>query len=160
VSRGADLLAHALFALALVAPREVRAQQGTLTVINAPAALSAPAAADYNAGFVVGPTAITFTVGLSGGGNTPRTTIVSIRSTATTMGGTKPIGDLQWRRADLGTWNSITTSDVVIQTVTPFRRNDPPWSNAIFFRALLSWTTDPPGSYLAPLVLTLTVTTP
>jgi len=149
-----------LFVLALLVPVQVRAQQATLTLISAPATLSTPTAADYNAGFVVGLTGITFTVDLAGGANTPRTTIVSIRSTATTMGATKPIGDLQWRRADLGTWNSVTTNNVVVQTVTPFRRNDPPWSNTIFFRALLSWTADPPGSYSAPLVVTLTVTTP
>lgn len=158
--RGERLTPQALLALTLLVPVRARAQQGNLTVTNAPVTLSVPTAADYNAGFVAGPTGITFTVDLSGGGNQPRTTIVSIRSTATTMGGTKPIGNLQWRRADLGTWNSVTTSDVVIQTVTPFRRNDPPWSNTLFFRAALSWTADPPGTYSAPLVLTLTVTTP
>lgn len=160
MSRRERLPAQALLALALLVPVKVRAQQATLTLINVPTTLSTPTAADYNAGFVAGPTGITFTVGLAGGGNNARTTTVSIRSTATTMGGTKPVGDLQWRRADLGTWNSVTTSNVVIQTVTPFRRSDPPWSNTIFFRALLSWTSDLPGSYLAPLVLTLTVTTP
>ena len=157
---GRALTPPAFVALTLVVPRASRAQQATLTLANAPIALPAPTAADYNAGFVSAPVGITFTVDLSGGGNNRRTTIVSIRSTATTMGGTKPIGDLQWRRADLGTWNSITTSNVVVQTVTPFRRNDPPWSNTIFLRALLSWTADPPGTYSAPLVLTLTVTTP
>jgi len=158
--RGVRLTPQALLALTLVLPGEARAQQANLTLTNAPVALSAPTAADYNAGFVAAPTGITFTVDVTGGSNQPRTIIVSIRSTATTMGGTKPIGDLQWRRADLGTWNSVTTSNVVIQTVTPFRRNDPPWSNTVFFRASLSWTADPPGSYSAPLVLTLTVTTP
>ena len=160
MSWGKGLSRQVLFVLTLLVPVQVPAQQATLTLVNAPATLSTPTAADYNAGFVAEPTGITFLVGLSGGGNTARTTIVSIRSTATTMGATKPIGDLQWRRADLGTWNSVTTNNVVVQTVTPFRRNDPPWSNTIFFRALLSWTADPPGSYSAPLVVTLTVTTP
>lgn len=163
MSRGANVPGHALLALALLAlvhPAQARAQQGILTLTNVPATLAAPTAADYTAGFVAAPTGIGFTVDLVGGGNQNRTTIVSIRSTATTMGGTKPIGDLQWRRADLGAWNSVTTSDVVIQTVTPFRRDDPPWSNTIFFRVLLSWTADPPGSSLAPLVVRLTVTTP
>ena len=149
-----------LLALALAVPVPVCAQQGNLTVSGGPLTLPAPTAADYNAGFVAAATGITFTVDISGGANTRRTTIVSIRSTATTMGGTKLVGDLQWRRADLGTWNSVTTSNVVIQTVTPFRKNDPPWSNTIFLRSLLSWIADPPGTYSAPLVITLTVTTP
>jgi hypothetical protein len=160
VSSRERLTVQALLALMLMSPVEARALQATLTVTNAPATLSVPIAADYNAGFVAGLTGISFTVDITAGANINRSTIVSIRSTAPTMGGTKPVGDLQWRRADLGTWNSLTTSDLVVQSVTPYRRNDPPWSNTIFFRALLSWTADPPGSYVAPLVLTLTVTTP
>jgi hypothetical protein len=136
VSSRERLTVQALLALMLMSPVEARALQATLTVTNAPATLSVPIAADYNAGFVAGLTGISFTVDITAGANINRSTIVSIRSTAPTMGGTKPVGDLQWRRADLGR------------------------SNTIFFRALLSWTADPPGSYLAPLVLTLTVTTP
>ena len=147
-------------ALSVLGPQIAYAQAATLTLVNAPVSLPSPTVADYNAGFVAAATGITFTVDITSGPNTKRTTIVSIRSTAATMGGTKPIGDLQWRRADLGTWNSVTTSDVVVQTVTPFRKGDPPWSNTLFFRSLLSWTADSPGSYSAPLVLTLTVTTP
>jgi hypothetical protein len=147
-------------ALTVLGVAEARAQAATLTLANAPVTVPSPAAADYNAGFVAGPTGITFRVAIISGLNTRRTTIVSIRSSSATMGGTKPVGNLQWRRADLAMWNSVTTGDVVIQTVTPFRRNTAPWSNSIFFRVLLNWTTDPPGSYSAPLVLTLTVTTP
>jgi hypothetical protein len=158
--RGVQLITPTLLVFTLLLPVQSRAQQATLTLANAPLTLPGPTAADYNAGFVTGPTGITFSVDIAGGSNQPRTTIVSIRSTAATMGGTKPIGNLQWRRADLVAWNSVTTSDVVIQTVTPYRRNDPPWSNTVFLRVLLSWTADPPGSYSAPLVVTLTVTTP
>jgi len=147
--------------LALIAGAvEARAQAATLTVTNAPVTVPSPTVTDYNAGFVAAPTAVGFAVDIISGPNTSRTTIVSIRSTAASMGGTKAIGDLQWRRADLANWNSVTTSDVSIQTVTPSRRADAPWSNSIFFRVLLSWTADAPGSYSAPLVLTLTVTTP
>jgi hypothetical protein len=161
MARGVRLTPPALLALTLFMPIEGRAQaRGTLTLANAPTVVPPPTAANYNAGFVAAPTGITFTVDLLGGSNAARTTTVSIRSTSPTMGGTKPIGNLQWRRSDLATWNSVTTGNVTIQTVTPYRRNNPPWSNTIFFRVLLSWTGDPPGTYLAPLVMTLTVTTP
>src|SRR4051812_9916026 len=127
-SRGPDgssresLTLQALLALMLMSPLEARALQATLTVTNAPATLSVPIAADYNAGFVAGLIGISFTVDITAGGNNNRTTIVSIRSSSPTMGGTKAVGDLQWRRADLGTWNSLTTSNVVVQSRTPYKR--------------------------------------
>src|SRR5690348_1828585 len=59
--------------------------------------------ANYDAGFVAASNSITFTFDASkaGGANsgTQRTSIVSVKATTTTMGGTKSIGDLQWRRS-------------------------------------------------------------
>jgi hypothetical protein len=77
------------------------------------------------------------------------------------MGGTKPISDMQWRRSDLATWNSLTTSDVQVESRQMVKSglNDP-WSNSIFFRTALSWTTDGPATYTPTIILTCTITTP
>jgi hypothetical protein len=79
------------------------------------------------------------------------------------MGGTKPIGDLEWRRSDLGVWNPMTTSDVVVQS-NPMRQflptiNDP-WTNSIVFRTVLNWANDGPAVYTPTIVITTTLTTP
>ena len=77
------------------------------------------------------------------------------------MGGTKPIGDLQWRRGDLATWNSLTTTNSTVESKTMLRNltNDP-YSNTIFFRALLSWSGDGPATYTPTIIVTATLTTP
>lgn len=150
----------AITAAALAVPRGTAAQV-TLTLSGTPNVFPAPAAADYNAGFVLDPTGILFTVDVVGGAAALRTTIVSIRSSSASLGGGKALSDLQWRRADLATWNPMTTTNATIQS-RQVRRNilNDPWSNTVFFRILLGWTTDPPGTYSAGLVFTLTVTTP
>jgi hypothetical protein len=144
--------------LALAVPARA---QVTLTLSNAPAVFPAPAVADYDAGFVNDPTGITWTISVAGGGGKMRTSIVSIRSSSASLGGGKALSDLQWRRADLATWNAMTTTNATIESrqIQDKKLNDP-WSNTVFFRMLLSWTTDPPGTYSAGLVITLTLTTP
>lgn len=145
-------------ALALAEPG---AAQVDITLTGAPNVFPAPTVADYDAGVVSNPTGITFTINVSGGAAANRTTIVSVRSSAASLGGGKPLSDLQWRRADLATWNTMTTTDATIES-RPVRKNNlnDPWSNTVFFRMLLSWTGDLPGTYSAGLVFTLTVTTP
>ena len=122
--------------------------------------LVSPTVADYNVGFVVNPTGILFTITLAGA-STNRTTTVSIRSSSAALGGGKPIGDLEWRRADLVAWNAMTTTDAAVES-RPVRKNtlNDPWSNQVFLRILLNWASDPPATYTAPIVFTLTVTTP
>lgn len=144
--------------LALASPARA---QVSITLSGAPNVFPAPAVTDYDAGFVNNPTGITFTISVTGGGPKQHTTIVSLRSSSASLGGSKPLSDLQWRRADLATWNVITATDATVEsrTVQDKKVNDP-WSNTVFFRMLLSWTGDPPGTYSAGLVFTLTVTTP
>jgi len=151
------LLTIAAVALAVrLAPAQV-----SLTVTGAPVTIPAPVPADYNAGFVIDPTGLAWTVNVTGGASTNRTSIISIRSTSANFGGGKALSDLQWRRADLAAWNSVTGVDVTIES-RPIKKNgiNDPWSNSIFFRSLLSWTADPPSAHSANLVITLTVTTP
>ena len=142
---------------------EARAQASgvSLTLTQTPNVFPAPGITDYNAGVIAEPTGILFTVNLTGPANVFRTTTVAIRASSATLGGGKALSDLEWRRADLGTWNAMTTTDAAIESrqVKKNTTNDP-WSNTVFLRMRLSWTTDAPGTYSTGLVFTLTVTTP
>lgn len=140
------------------------AQRLTLTLTGgAPIAFPAVTEAHYDLGSVPATAALAFTVQLSGGPpGTNRTGSVSIRAASAVMGGTKPIGDLQWSRNDLpGVWNSLTTTNVVVQSFTMTRGGvNNPWGNSILFRTLLSWANDPPATYTPTVIVTTTLTTP
>jgi hypothetical protein len=124
-----------------------------------------PTESDYDAspvGFVAASTSITATFDASKAGGpssgTQRTSTISISGSTT---GTKPIGDFQWQRQGTSTWTSLTASDATVES-RPFVFNglNDPWTSTVLFRALLSWTTDVPGTYPATIVFKLTVTTP
>jgi hypothetical protein len=122
-------------------------------------AFPVPTAADYIAGFVDASTGATFTINSLNG--LARTTTISIRSTSASLGGSKVIGDLQWRRSDLANWNSITLADAQVeQRIVINKGLNDPWSNTIFFRMLLSWTSDGPATYSANYQITLSQTVP
>lgn len=149
----ATLLALALF----VSP--LAAQKTILTLAGATITFPAPAAADYVAGFVNSATGVTFTLNAQTGAS--RTTTVSIRSSSANLGGGKVIGDLEWRRSDLATWNSITLTDAQVeQRIVVRSGSNDPWSNTIFFRMVLNWTTDAPATYSGNYVITLSQTVP
>jgi hypothetical protein len=121
--------------------------------------------ADYDAGFIAAssPLTITFDASKAGGAasGVQRTSIISVRATAATMGGTKAIGDLLWRRSDLSTWNSVSTTDATIESRQfVFNGLNDPWTTTVLFRTTLNWATDVPATYSAPLTFTLTITTP
>ncbi|HWA40338.1 MAG TPA: hypothetical protein VG712_01940, partial [Gemmatimonadales bacterium] len=121
-----------------------------------------PTEAHYDAGSVpASSAALGWTENITGGGNTNRTSIVSVRANSSVMGGTKPIGDLQWKRSDLAVWNSLTTSNVVVES-RPIRNNgiNDPWSNSMTWRVLLDWANDGPATYTPTVVVTSTLTTP
>ena len=149
--------------LATTVAGAAHAQVMTLSLSSgSPIAFPNPTETDYDNGFVAATAAMAFTLDLSKGGGGPgRHGILSIRAASATMGGTKPIGDMQWRRSDLATWNSLTTSDVQVESRAMVKSglNDP-WSNSVFFRTLLSWTTDGPATYTPTIILTCTITTP
>ena len=145
-------------ALALVAS-PLAAQKTQLTVTGGTVAFPAPTAADYIAGFVNSTGGATFTINSVNG--LQRTTTISIRSTSANLGNGKVIGDLQWRRSDLATWNSITLSDAQVeQRIVINKGLNDPWSNTIFFRMVLDWTTDAPATYSANYQRTLSQTVP
>jgi hypothetical protein len=156
--RGASTSAAIALGLLLCAS-PVLAQKTSFTVSGGTITFPAPTAADYIAGFVNSATGATFTVNSQNG--VARTTTVSIRSTSASLGGGKVIGDLQWRRSDLATWNSISLSDAQVeQRIVINKALNDPWSNTIFFRLKLDWTADPPGTYSANYEITLSQTVP
>jgi len=150
-------LALALCASPLVAQGNPRTD---LTLAGATITFPAPTAADYINGFVSSTTGVTFTVDATTG-NQSHTTTVSIRATSPDLGNGKLLGDLEWQRSDLTTWNAITGTDVQVEQRVQVRNglNDP-WTNTIFFRMLLNWTTDAPAVYSANYVITLSQTVP
>ena len=155
---GDSTSAAVLLALALFAS-PIAAQKTTLSVTGGTVAFPAPTAADYIAGFVDASTGATFTINSASG--VTRTTTISIRSTSASLGGSKVIGDLQWRRSDLATWNSVTLTDAQVeQRIVINKGLNDPWSNTIFFRMLLSWTGDGPATYSANYQITLSQTVP
>jgi hypothetical protein len=150
---GTVLLAMVLFASPL------SAQKTILTLTGGTVTFPAPTATDYIAGFVDAAAGVTFTVNAQTG--TLRTTTIDIRSSSTNLGGGKALGDLQWRRSDLAVWNSITLTDAQVEQRIVIRStSNDPWSNTIFFRMLLNWTTDAPATYSANYVITLSQTVP
>lgn len=153
----------AILAVALLVPAALVAQgKERLTITGAPVSFSAPTVTDYNNGYLPAGGALTYTVAGTGGGRgISHTSTVSVRATTGTLGGTKVITDLQWRRADLSTWNPMTTTAAQIEQRLIVRRgSNDPWSNQVFLRMLLSYANDGPGTHSATLVFTLTVTTP
>jgi hypothetical protein len=156
--RGVSTIAAIALALA-AGGSPLSAQKTNLSITGGTISFPAPTAADYIAGFVNSTSGVTFTLDATSG--TSRTTTVSIRSTSAALGNGKVIGDLQWRRSDLATWNSITLTDAQVEQRVLVRNglNDP-WSNTIFFRMVLDWTTDAPGTYSANYQITLSQTVP
>jgi hypothetical protein len=150
--------AVALFAAALASP--LAAQKTNLSVTGATVTFPTPTVTDYVNGYVDATGGgVTFTISAQTGAS--RTTTVSVRSTSANLGGSKLIGDLQWRRSDLATWNSISLTDAQVEQRVLIRNSlNDPWSNTIFFRMVLNWATDAPGSYSGNYVITLSQTVP
>lgn len=156
------VLGAALVALVLPVTVEGQVVRNRLTLSATTITFPAVTEADYDAGSVAASSSITFTMDARNGATgTTRTSIVSIRAGSATLGSGKPVSDLEWSRADVGTWNGLSTTDVTIES-RQFRRNGPndPWSNTVNFRSLLDWASDGPATYTATIVFTLTITTP
>src|SRR5436305_3653581 len=101
-----------VFAMALFAT-PLAAQKTSLTVGSGTVTFPTPTAADYINGFVDAPTGVTVSLNATNGGS--RTATVSIRSSSANLGNGKVIGDLEWRRADLATWNSMSIVDSQVE---------------------------------------------
>lgn len=156
---------RAILALAVLLPSRVYAQGSVvLTVSGGPVSVPAPAVAAYNAGFVLDPSALSYNVNIAGGPpSTLHTTTVTMRSASATFGPTA-LSNLQWSINGSGIWQSLTTSDVTVESHQISRNTGNNWSNSLLFRCLIGWTNTPPSppaaAYTTTLVITLTVTTP
>jgi hypothetical protein len=137
----------------------VAAQTTTLALGGNTITFPAPTATDYVNGYVYSATGVLFTVDATSDAGQAMTTTVAIKSTSANLGNGKVLADLQWRRSDLATWNAITLANVNVEARTQtFNGANDPWSNTIFFRMKLAWTTDAPATYTANYTITLTVT--
>jgi hypothetical protein len=163
-SRRAATRSKALFAVALSAglafgAQPAAAQTTRLTLTGTAITIATPVAADYAAGWKASATGVGYTVDAISGGS--RTAKVLIRAGCSDLGSGKPLADLQWRRSDLGTWTSITNSDVLVeQRVMATNGANDPWTNTIFVRMVLNWATDEPNPYFCDMKITLTQTVP
>jgi hypothetical protein len=157
---GSTSAAISLSLALLASPLAAQNPVTSLTLSGQVITFPAPTAADYINGFVNSATGVTFTVNATNG-NQSHTTTVLIRATSANLGGGKVLADLQWRRSDLVTWNSITSVNAAVEARTVVRNvlNDP-WNNVIFFRMILNWATDPNATRSANYSITLSQTVP
>ena len=134
------------------------AQSTTLALGGSIITFTAPTATDYVNGYVYSATGVLFTVNATSDAGQAMMTTVAIKSTSANLGNGKLLADLQWRRSDLATWNSITLANVNVEARSQtYNGLNDPWSNTIFFRMKLSWTTDAPATYTANYTITLSV---
>jgi hypothetical protein len=131
-----------------------------ITMTGAVVVFPTPTTQDYQQGFVDATNGVRFVVNAIKG-NQSHTTRILIRSTATDLGGGKPLGDVQWRRSDLSNWNALSQVNTEVELRIQVRNglNDP-WTNTIFFRILLKWADDPPATYFTDYQITLSQTDP
>jgi len=162
-------------ALAMLAgiARPALAQTAVLTLSGGPVSFAAPTGTDYAAGWIYNPgypgSGVTYTLDITkGAANTTVTTTISVRAATATLGGpagyTKPVGDLQWARADQLAWTALTTANVVVESrqMQKKKLNDA-WANTLVWRMRVGWVTDPPGTYTTGptgIVVTLSMTAP
>ncbi len=140
-----------LLALLLVSllPAGAEAQLTQLAVSGFPLSVTSTTGADFEQGFVLlGNTTVTVNSTLNILAFSPRVTTVQVRcAPACPRSGTLPMARLEWRRADLATWNDITTTFATIETRTVVHNgtNDP-WTQTVQWRYELGWTTSPPAA--------------
>ena len=150
-----------VIALALTAaPLTAQNPKTSLTLGGGTVTFPAPTATDYINGYVYSTSGVTYTLNATNG-NASHTTTVLISATSADLGNGKALTDLEWRRSDLATWNTMPTTNTQVEQKIMIKGglNDP-WSNTIFFRMKLSWTADPPATYTANYQITLSQTVP
>jgi hypothetical protein len=135
----------------------VAAQSTTLLLGGNIITFPAPTATDFVNGYVYS-SGVLFTVNATSSSGQANVTTVAIKSTSANLGNGKVLADLQWRRSDLAAWNTITLANVNVESRSQtFNGANDPWSNTIFFRMKLTWTTDAPAAYTANYTITLSV---
>jgi len=126
-----------------------------LTLSASSTALTAPATADYDAGYVAdnGPT----TTVRANRSWTLRIAAAAANWTATstqpgvTARANKPAADLQWSTSAAGSFVGLTTGGAAVLATGATSGT----STTIYFHTLYSWTLDTPGNYSLAVVFTL-----
>ncbi len=151
-----------LLAIAMTPSPGKTQTQVTLTLTGGPVSFATPTASDFTVGGLEAATPLTYqaqTIEEPPIGT--HTTTVYIRSSSATLGGGKPVGDLEWRRGDDLTWRSLTTTNAAVESrTTSYDVLGHTFSNTVHFRVALRWTTDAPATYTGNLVFTEAVTQP
>ncbi|MBX3175399.1 MAG: hypothetical protein KF709_13370 [Gemmatimonadaceae bacterium] len=133
----------------------------SMSVAGFPLTVTGTTPDNFDSGSILfGNTSFTVNLILNFFGNfNPRVTTVQVRCGAPCPAS---VAQVQWRRADLSTWNSLSTAFVTIETRTAYYNgtNDP-WSQTLQWRYLLNWATTPPVVSLQfPIDFQLVVTAP
>lgn len=134
-------------------------QVTTLAVSSSNVLFAVPTVEDYANGFVQAAQGVTFSVSTAGASQL-RTATISIRATTTGLGSGKAVADVQWRRADLPDWNSLTISNTEVERRQMTLNGNDQWTNTIFFRVVVRWQRDAPATYTADFQITLSQTFP
>ncbi len=114
------------------------AQTVTLTTTGASTQMANPTVTQYVAGSMVQATPIGYTLRLnSGRASCTYTVLVQVKSATATLGGTKPVSDLQW--ATTGGYTAMTTTFVTVATHT-LTTTSTTASGNITLKILLNWT--------------------
>jgi hypothetical protein len=156
--RGSNATGRVCLLLALLwFASPLAAQTTTLALGGNVITFPGPTATDFVNGYVYS-SGVLFTVDATSSSGQANVTTIAIKSTSANLGNGKVLADLQWRRSDLATWNTITLANVNVETRSQtFNGANDPWSNTIFFRMKLTWTTDAPAAYTANYTITLSV---
>ncbi len=148
----------AIVGLACGVALPVHAQQTRITAGGFTGSVGTATAADFVAGFRQAGSDVTLTV-RNVSGATARTYFIDIFSLNATLGGSKPLSDLEWRRTDLATWNPMSATPTLVRSgaVPGVGVNV---ATGVRLRMRLNWATDVPATYSATVRYRLTVTTP
>lgn len=137
--------------VSMTAGRVVRVQ-----VSAGSTALTAPTPADFDAGFnsTTGPT---LTVSANAAWTLHIRASAALWTATNTSPGapartTKPAADLKWSTASNGTFNALTTTDVLVLGGSATASI----ATTLYFETLYNWTLDTPGNYSLAVILTLT----
>jgi hypothetical protein len=137
--------------VSMTAGRVVRVQMSAGST-----ALTAPTPAHFDAGFnsTTGPA---LTVSANAAWTLHVRSSAALWTATNTSPGTparttKPAADLKWSTASNGTFNALTTSDVLLVGGSATASS----ATTLYFQTLYNWTLDTPGNYSLSVVLTLT----
>ena len=137
--------------VSMTAGRVVRVQ-----VSAGSTALTAPTPTDFDAGFnsTTGPL---LTVSANAAWTLHIRASAALWTATNTSPGapartTKPAADLKWSTASNGTFNALTTTDVLLVGGSATASS----ATSLYFQTLYNWTLDTPGNYSLAVILTLT----